>query len=151
MPGIETSDGSFVLTGKALEAEGSAYTEAFAVKLSSTGTLQASWTSGLSSASDAANAVIQLPSGGDLIIAGWRTVSGVGHRCITKLSLSDLSHVWTATFDDSSGSNGALEMITLASDGVLLAGLRNKASLSEMSFKGVKGRKERSRPDDTAG
>ena len=109
--GIEASDGSFVLAGKGMISSTNA---AFAIKLNSTGSYLASWTSGLSDA-NAANAVVQLPSGGDLLVAGWRNVSGVGHRCITKLRLSDLSEVWTATFDDSAGSHGALEMISLAS------------------------------------
>lgn len=122
--GIETSDGSFVLAGKGIESGGQP--EAFAIKLSSSdGSYQASWKSNIVGG-DAANAVIQLPSGGDLLVAGWRTVGGVGYRCVTKLRLSDLTEVWTATFDDSSGANGALEMITLASDGVVLAGLKNK-------------------------
>ena len=121
--GIETSDGSFVLAGKGLETSGQP--EAFAIKLSSTGAYQASWKSNIVGG-DAANAVIQLPSGGDLLVAGWRTVGGVGYRCVTKLRLADLSEVWTARFDDTSGANGALEMITLATDGVVLAGLKNK-------------------------
>ena len=82
--GIELADGSFVLTGKALEAEGSPNHEAFAVKLSATGAVVWGWKSGVSG-QDASNAAAQLPNG-EILVAGERTVTRV--NCHTWLLTS---------------------------------------------------------------
>ena len=106
--GMQSSSGSFILAGKGIEGS---YTKAFAIKLSSTGAYEASWV--CNATSSAANAVVEMRFDHDnTIVAGWRNDSGVGHRFITKLG-DDFNEVWTMTFDDTSGSNGALEMITL--------------------------------------
>lgn len=132
--GIQTSDGGYVLTGKGVEKDGDSVTEAWAVKLNSVGDFVWAWRSNISGY-DAANAVVQLPGNGDLLIAGWRTMGGVGHRSLTKLAHDSGFEIWTGTFGDFVSSHGAWEMISLTSDGVLLAGLHRKSSTSEMSFK----------------
>ena len=83
--GVEVSDGGFVLVGKGVESDGSSIMEAFAVKLSAAGKVEWAWKSGVSG-NDAANAVQQVDD--SLLVVGWRTVGGVGKRCITKLKLS---------------------------------------------------------------
>ena len=66
--GIQLADGGYILTGKALEADGSTVTEAFATKLSATGSIVWGWKSGIAG-KDAANAAAQLPNG-EVLIAG---------------------------------------------------------------------------------
>lgn len=132
--GIQTSDGGYVLTGKGVEQDGSSIKEAWAVKLNSAGGFVWAWRSNITG-DDAANAVVQLPGNGDLLIAGWRKLGSVGHRSLTKLAHASGVEIWTGTFGDSASSNGAWEMICLTSDGVVLAGLHQKPSTSEMSFK----------------
>ena len=134
--GITTSDGGYLLVGKAAESEDSARVEGFAVKLDATGGYRWGWKSGLSNADDVLNAAVQLPNGGDLLAVGYRTINGVAHRSITKLDLATGAERWTASFDDSSGSHGAFEMIDLSPDGhLLLGGLRNKRNTEEIKFK----------------
>ena len=65
--GIQMEDGSFAIVGKAVEADGSSVKEGFAIKLTSTGAYTAHWKSGVTG-DDASNAVVQLPSGGDLLV-----------------------------------------------------------------------------------
>eukprot|EP00931_Biecheleriopsis_adriatica_P105762 TRINITY_DN80298_c0_g1_i1.p1 TRINITY_DN80298_c0_g1~~TRINITY_DN80298_c0_g1_i1.p1 ORF type:complete len:591 (+),score=86.27 TRINITY_DN80298_c0_g1_i1:38-1774(+) len=135
--GIETSDGNVVLVGKGQEAEGSEKLEAFAIKVSSTGTLVWFWKPGFSG-DDLANSVLQLPNGGDLIVAGLRTVGGVMSRSLTKLSLQTGTEAWTTTdFGDSAGKHGAWETIDATSnkDGVLLGGFTNSNNIAEIGFK----------------
>ena len=135
--GIETSDGGFVFVGKGLEAEGSAITEAFAVKFSSTGDYLWGYKSG-HSGNDAFNAAVQLGSGGDIIVAGYRAVGAVNKRALTKLSLSTGAATWVGTdFGDSSGSNGAYENIALSEDAteVVVGGFTGKPDTDEYSFK----------------
>ena len=134
----ETSDGSFVLVGKGVEAEGSSVMEAFAAKLSSTGSVQWVWKSNVAGQSDMANAVLQLPSGGDLLVVGTRAIAGEYRRCITKLALSTGTEVWSSTdFGDTAGTHGAWEQLSLTTDqqSVLLGGLRADTDLSEFHFK----------------
>lgn len=135
--GCKTSDGSYVMTGKALEGESSSVMKAFAVKLTSTGTVAWVWGSNADGVNDAANAVLQLPNGGDLIVAGYRAVGGKNQRSLTKLSFASGSEEWTATWPDSAGAHGAWEMIQLTTDGasVLLAGLIAKPDNEEFNFK----------------
>jgi hypothetical protein len=70
--GIELADGGYLLTGKAMESDGSSITEAFAVKLSATGTIVWGWKSGVSG-KDASNAAAQLPNG-EVLIAGMEAL-----------------------------------------------------------------------------
>ena len=135
--GAPTADGGYVLVGKALESEESAHTEAFAFKVDAAGDLAWSWTSDLRGASDAANAVAVRPSDGALLVAGWRTVGGVGRRSVTALAADTGAELWTAAdFGDAENSHGAWEMIEVAPSGtVVLSGLREKETLEEMWFK----------------
>jgi len=135
--GCITSDGGYVMTGKALESDGGTLKKAFAIKLSATGTVLWAWGSTATGVNDAANAVMQLPSGGDLIVAGYRDVGGKNQRSLTKLSLATGSEVWTATWADTTNDHGAWEMIQLTSDGnaVLLAGLTSSSDNTEFNFK----------------
>ena len=137
--GCATSDGGYVMAGKSLEADGArAKRRAFAIKLSSTGQLLWVWGSGAAGVHDAANAVMQLPAGGDLIVAGYRTVSGIAQRSLTKLSLATGNEIWTTTWPSAVATkHGAWEMAELTKDGaaVLLAGLQNRDDLSEFNFK----------------
>ena len=68
--GIELADGGYVLTGKAIESDGSAVHEAFATKFSASGDLVWAWKSGVSG-QDAANAAAQLPNGQVVIAGKW--------------------------------------------------------------------------------
>ena len=152
--GIETSDGGFVYVGKALECnaggggeasncgagQDASKTEAYALKINSQGTSVAwAWTSGSAGQNDVANSVAQLPGGGAVLVAGFRTVGGILKRSVTKLDLATGAEVWTATdFGDlSPTSNGAWESIHIdaATSNVLLGGLKNKPDQKEMSFK----------------
>ena len=134
--GCATSDGSYVMAGKALESEDGSFKKAFAVKLSSAGAVQWVWGSTASGVDDAANAVLQLPSGGDIIVAGYRSTGGKNQRSLTKLALSDGTEKWTATWAGT-GGHGAWEMIDTTKDGssVLLAGLQSAESNEEFNFK----------------
>ena len=69
--GAATSDQGYVFVGKAVEADGSSVLVAFAIKLSSTGSVSWVWRSSATGVNDVANAVVQLPSGGDLIVVGY--------------------------------------------------------------------------------
>ena len=60
--GVATSDGGFVLAGAGLEGEGATKSEAFAIKLSATGTLLWSWSSSNLNQDDAAVGCTQLPT-----------------------------------------------------------------------------------------
>ena len=136
--GALLSDGSVVMTGKCVESDGGTLKNAFAVKMSATGGVQWVWKSTATGVEDAANAVVQLPNGGDLIVAGYREVNGVNKRSLTKLALSDKTEAWTALWDASDASkHGAWEMIERSPDDtyVLLAGLTDASHRSEFNFK----------------
>lgn len=134
--GCVTSDGGYMLAGKALESEDGGSKKAFAIKLTSTGTVSWGWGSTAAGVDDAANAVMQLPNGGDIIVAGYRSTGGKNQRSLTKLKLADGVEVWTATWEGS-GGHGAWEMIDITTDktAVLLAGLQAAASNEEFNFK----------------
>ena len=150
--GIETSDGGFVFVGKALECgdscgagQSSSATEAFALKISADGTTtQWGWRSN-SPGPDVANSVAELPNGGGILVAGFRTASDgtstVAKRSVTKLDLATGAETgWgTATdFGDSAATgHGAWESIVIEeSKGVvLLGGFGQNPSASEMAFK----------------
>ena len=127
------------MAGKSLEADGArAKRRAFAIKLSSIGQLLWVWGSGAAGVHDAANAVMQLPAGGDLIVAGYRIVSGIAQRSLTKLSLPTGNEIWTTTWPSAiANKHSAWEMVELTKDGaaVLLAGLQNRDYLGEFDFK----------------
>ena len=133
------SDGSYVMCGKAVEADGSSVKRAFAVKLSSTGTVQWVWGSNIANQHDAANAIMQLPNNGDLIVVGYIYMNGVFVRSLTKLSLTTGQEVWTAPWASSpnQGRMGAWEMAQLTADNahVLLAGLHEGTEGNEFNFK----------------
>lgn len=142
--GVETSDGSFVMVGRAVESEDSSILCAFAVKLSSTTvgvapSPQWVWRSSATGVNDVSNAVIQLPNG-DLVVAGYRvTGGGVAERSLTKLSLLTGVESWTALWPSAGGAqkHSAWEMVDVTTDGasVILAGLQNADSLEEFNFK----------------
>ena len=118
--GAPTSDGGYVVVGKGLESDGSSVSEAFALKFTSAGSLQWSYKSS-HSGDDAFNAVIQLPSGGDLIAIGYRSESGVYRRMVTQLGLTSGTAGWVGTaFGDSAGAHGGYENVELSVDGSTL-------------------------------
>ena len=82
MYGVLASDDGFVFVGKGISAEGpDSDAVAFAVKMTSTGDLAWTWKpKGVASASAKANCVVELPSNGGLIVAGFRDVGGV-YKC----------------------------------------------------------------------
>ena len=135
--GFECSGGGYVFCGKGLEAEGSSNNEAFAVKFTSTGAYQWGWRSNVAGM-DAANACMQLPNGGDVLVIGYRLVGTVMKRSITKLAIATGTEAWTATdFGDADGSHGAWEGIDLTSDGsdAVLGGFTAKETSEEMAFR----------------
>lgn len=133
--GIETSDGGFVLVGKAAECESCANIEAFAVKFSSSGAYQWSWRSQHLNADDGALSTAQLATG-DILVVGYRNVGGTFRRAITRLADATGVEAWTALWGVGS-THGAWESIevTASGDGVLLAGLTNSNDASEFWFK----------------
>ena len=91
-----------------------------------------------SAGKDVANACAQLPNGGDVIVVGYRVVSSVARRSITKLGISTGAEAWTATdFGDAAGSHGAWEGIdfTAADNSAVIGGFYAKDSYDEMSFR----------------
>ena len=144
--GIQTSDGGYIIVGKAQECgdacqggQNAGNMEAYAIKISADGaSTQWSWRSN-SPGSDAANSVAELPNGGGILVAGFRTVNGIAKRSVTKLDLATgTESSWpTATDwgDDSRSSNGAWESIVVEQGLVLLGGLKSKPDTVEMFFK----------------
>lgn len=132
--GITASDASQILVGKAIVG---GTQKAFAVKVSSTGTVLWTWQSSLVGTS-ASNAVAEIPNENILVVAGWQTVNSVGQRILVTLNLSTgVEQNSIASFGDSAGSHGAWEMIKYdaGSASMILAGLHKKPDLSEMAFK----------------
>mmetsp|Transcript_3708 Transcript_3708/g.7029 ORF Transcript_3708/g.7029 Transcript_3708/m.7029 type:complete len:525 (-) Transcript_3708:75-1649(-) len=133
--GTEIAPSTVLLSGKGQQSESSSTTDAFAVALSSsTGAKSWSWTSA-HDGNDAANAATVLPASGEVLVAGWREVSGVGCRSVTKLSATGTEAYTAVAFGDSSGAHGAFEMVKAFGDDVFLSGLKDKNDLEEMSFK----------------
>ena len=100
--------GGYIFAGKAMECgdtctgtapnkQNAGMTEAFAVKLSSSGAMQnGCGVLNLPSKNDAANGLVELADE-SIIVAGWRTVStGEGKASLTKLS-STGTEKWTFT------------------------------------------------------
>ena len=139
--GAALSAGGYVVAGKAAECgdtctggKNAGMKESFATKTDASGTTVWTWTSSLPGADDAANGIVELPSG-DILVVGWLNDGGVGKRYITKLSNLG-TEVWTFKgFGDSAGSHGAIELITLHGTNVLVSGLKGKPTLDEMAFK----------------
>ena len=135
-----TSDGGYLMAGKALEAGGGGITRSYAVKLSSAGAIVWVWksTGAADGQKDVANAVLQLPNGGDVLVIGFRGVAGVFQRSITKLAISNGAEAFTATWPATNAAHhGAWENAELTKDGtaVILAGLTNAADGSSWQFK----------------
>ena len=137
--GAMLSDGSYVLVGKAVEGDDSFIKKSFAVKMSATGSVEWVWSSPNDGVDDASNSAIQLPNGGDIVVAGYKSVGGVLQRSLTKLSLASGQEEWTSTWPSSptSSSHGAWEMASLSDDGstVVLAGLHESTDSTEFNFK----------------
>ena len=141
--GVQTSDGGFLITGKGTRTGGSISTS-WALKTSSAGTSEWGWMSAHLT-SNAANAVAELPAsaGGGVLIAGYvmTSATSTAYRSLTKLHLATGAQMWetTTSFGDAAGSSGAWEMVTIASDGVVLAGLSGyncqPSCADEMLFK----------------
>ena len=141
--GAPVSSGGYILAGKAMEcadhcASGrrANTSEGFAVKMGVHGEQVWGWRSDLPGAHDAINGAVELPSG-DILIAGWRTVGGVGKRALTKLNGQDGTEMWTfAGFGDAAGAHGAIELLTMiGTTDVLLSGLKEKPDAHGMQFK----------------
>ena len=134
--GIQVSDG-YVLCGKGLESETSTNSEAFVVKLNTAGAMVWGFSNSNANAKDACNAVTELADG-SILAAGYEVVGGVAKRTIHKLNGSTGAKIWTANdFGDTTGSNGAYEMIEYSSgcgDGILLTGkLHQRKKLPPLS------------------
>ena len=91
------------------------------------------------------NAVVQLPNGGDILVAGWKKEGNIGKRYLVRLNPITQTVQWEATNfgDNSDTSNGAWEMIDISADGmsIILSGVREIPALtngdgeSTMAFK----------------
>ena len=134
---LKTKDNGFVVCGKGLEADGSSFTAAFAVKFDSSGKYVWAWKSTVTNANDVANGAIELSdTDGSILVVGYRVLSGVGKRSITKLNPSTGVEIWTGTdFGDAANLHGAFELATVVGSDVYLYGVKKRTSLSEMSFK----------------
>lgn len=136
--GVATSDGGYVVVGGGLESETSVNNEAFAMKLSSTGSRLWSWSGSNLNALDTSIGCTQLPNGGDILVVGYRSEGGDVKRSLTKLSLTTGSQIWQATnFGDSAGSYGGWETIDVTADGsaVLISGWMNKPDTTELGYR----------------
>ena len=142
--GFEASDGSFLTCGKGLEANNLAVMEAFAIKYSSTGGYLWGWQSGISGKNDAANAAIELSSSTYLVVGHRWLGTDPGTyavRAMWQLDAASGATNWATDnpFVDGAASNGAWEMVTLASadSSVLLAGVSQAPDsvLAEFNFK----------------
>ena len=134
-----TSDGGYLMAGKAMESENDgSNTRSFAVRLNQSGAIAWVWASPPNGKDDAANAVLQLPNGGDVIVVGFRSVAGIFQRSITKIAFSDGTEIFTASWPATNAAHhGAWENAELTKDGtaVILAGLTNAAYNSNWQFK----------------
>lgn len=134
-----TSDGGYLMAGKAMESDiDGSKTRSFAVRLKSTGAIAWVWKSPKNGKDDAANAVLQLPNDGDVIVVGFRSVEGKFQRSITKIAFSDGTEIFTASWPATNAAHhGAWENAELTKDGaaVILAGLTNAADNNGWQFK----------------
>ena len=102
--------GGYVLAGKAMECgdectggQVNTKTESFATKHDAIGNVIWKWSSNNPGKSDAANGILELPSG-DVLVVGWRAVGTIGYRYITKLAGATGTEIWTfSSFGDSAG------------------------------------------------
>ena len=134
-----TSDGGYLMAGKAMESDiDESKTRSFAVRLTSTGAIKWVWASQPNQKDDAANAVLQLPNGGDVIVVGFRSVDGTFQRSITKIAFSNGTEIFTASWPATNAAHhGAWENAELTKNGtaVILAGLTNATEKSGWQFK----------------
>ena len=117
--------------------------DAFAMKMDDTGLPVWGWKSNLAK-KDAANGIAVLPSG-DVLVGGYRYVNGIGVRSVTKLSGDSGKEDWTMTsFGDGVGQyagamdaeskqmfgmHGAIELITIEGDDVIISGYTRSGGL----------------------
>ena len=145
--GCLLADGGYMMAGRFLEGPGSPIFSSFAINLDANGTVRWVWKSGgvANGVSDGANAVLQLPGGGDVIVVGYRDIGGTFQPSITKLRVSDGLESYTACWPSSPNYNlhGAWEMVDLTKDGraILLAGLTNSPRRDVWQFKSCTSRR----------
>jgi hypothetical protein len=117
--------------------------DAFAMKMDASGLPVWGWKSNLAK-KDAANGIAVLPSG-DVLVGGYRYVNGIGVRSVTKLSGDSGTEDWTMTsFGDGIGQyagamdaeskqmfgmHGAIELITIEGDDVIISGYTRSGGL----------------------
>eukprot|EP00746_Dinoflagellata_sp_MGD_P140234 gnl/MRDRNA2_/MRDRNA2_73520_c0_seq1.p1 gnl/MRDRNA2_/MRDRNA2_73520_c0~~gnl/MRDRNA2_/MRDRNA2_73520_c0_seq1.p1 ORF type:complete len:550 (+),score=59.68 gnl/MRDRNA2_/MRDRNA2_73520_c0_seq1:133-1782(+) len=138
--GIQLESGGYFLVGKAKEGPGNKPMEAFAVMFNSTGHMKCCWQSN-HSGYDVANSIVQLPTDGEeVIVAGYRQISGVSKRCLTKLNSTTCAEIWTSCdFGDTTASNGAIESVIVVTDieiGEVCDGDYEEAGLMMAGFSG---------------
>ena len=131
-----TLDGGFAFVGKALRCEACLDTDGFLAVANSSGKLHWMWATG-NIGNEYFNAVVQLPNGGDLLIAGAQVLDGVIKRTLTRVNptaANVASRVkWTASdFGDVSASQGGWEMIDLSADAssIILSGFNRISKVS---------------------
>jgi hypothetical protein len=135
--------GETYIAGKTMEcgdycsgSQSATSTDSFAMRMDAGGLPVWGWRSNFPK-KDAANGIAVLPSG-DVLVAGYRQVKGIGVRSITKLNSHDGREIWTmnnfgdgigkyaGTFDQESkkyyGLHGAIELITIEGDYVVVSG-----------------------------
>ena len=117
--GIGTDDGGVVMCGKAAEGgegtPGEAFLDAAVMKTDAAGTVQWTWRTNRLNSNDACNGLAQLPSGGDILVAGYETLNSLAYGFIAKLNLTTGVPTWSsfASFPAASvGSNSALESVS---------------------------------------
>ena len=140
--GIATSDGGVVMCGKGAEGvedtPGAAFVDAVVMKTDADGTVQWTWRSNVLNSNDVCSGMAQLPSGGDVLVAGYETLSNVATGFIAALNLSTGAPSWSsfASFPAAStGSHSALESVSVSSsDGVLVPGVYGISTNDEMAF-----------------
>jgi len=138
--GSETSDGGYVVCGKATESEsGGATSNAFVVKLNANGSYGWGWQSNLGGKLDACNAVVELPNGGGILAVGYQQDgSNNAKRALKFLNPANGNLEGTVLFGSSNGNkpHGAWEMAQVTEDGyLLLGGLTNSNDVTEFWFK----------------
>jgi hypothetical protein len=131
--GIEATDGSFILCGKSIDAEGS--TDGFLLKVDPTalsgmvfleeeGDHQYSWSTTFGSAGvfDAANAVAS--SGNSILMVGAKSLNNKAQRVLHKYDLSSGDLIWEKIIKSpNSNKESAFESIYITpSGGAILAG-----------------------------
>eukprot|EP00966_Prymnesium_polylepis_P125851 2910115-Prymnesium_polylepis.1 len=131
---VSTSDGGVVMCGKGAET-GTIYHEAIVAKVTSSGTASWAWQSNALGEHEVCSGLAQLPNGGDILVAGYRTVSGIATGFLTKLSLATGAESWTSHAllpAASTGAYSALESVSVDPTlGVLVLGISNIPNTDE--------------------